>query len=76
MANAHTLSTSCTGVYTVEAAAAILEKTVNQSGLVDNFEMYFQSERCYDPLPNFKMLSIKYWKPESAIWAIGELFFI
>ena len=49
MAKGHTLGTSCTGVYTVETALAIVEKTVNQSGLVKGLNVYYQSSRCFDP---------------------------
>ena len=48
LATGHSLSSACTGVYTVEAGAAILQKTINQSGLVDGLDVYLQSERCWD----------------------------
>ena len=52
IARGHTISTSCTGVYTVETAAAIVEKTVNQSALVDGLDVYFQCNRCFDSFLN------------------------
>ena len=43
---AHVLSSCCTGVGTVECAAAILEKTINQSGLL-GFQVYLQNKKCF-----------------------------
>lgn len=48
LAKGHYLTSACTGVYTVEAGAAILEKTINQSGLVDGLDVNLQSDRCWD----------------------------
>ena len=44
---AHSISSSCTGVYTIECAAAVLEKTINESKLVSDVDVYFQSDRCF-----------------------------
>ena len=44
---ASTLTTSCSGVYTVECAAAVVEATINESGLLP-FEVVLVSERCFE----------------------------
>ena len=47
---AHGISSCCTGVYTVECAAAMVEKTVNeQSSSTLGFEVYLQSKSCFEP---------------------------
>ena len=43
----HFISSACTGVYTVECAAGLIEKTVNGSNLVD-FKVYLQSQSCFE----------------------------
>ena len=43
------MSTACTGVYTVECAAAIVQKTVQESNLVD-YPVAFHSDRCWESL--------------------------
>ena len=42
------ISSSCTGVYTAECAAAMVEKTINTSKLLD-FDVNWQSLSCFEP---------------------------
>lgn len=42
------ISSSCTGVYTAECAAAMAEKTINTSKLLD-FDVNWQSQSCFEP---------------------------
>lgn len=47
---ANGISSCCTGVYTVECAAAMIEKTVNEtSSPTLGFDVYLQSKSCFEP---------------------------
>ena len=49
-------SSSCTGSFSGEMALAVVEKTVNQSGLMDR-QAFFSPVRCHDACVHFSMFS-------------------
>ena len=47
LAKCRSITSSCTGVYTVECGAAVVQKVVEKSGLV-NFPVLYKCDRCFE----------------------------
>ena len=60
LSTGHLISSSCTGVYTVECAAAILENIINSSNVLKD-PVYWQSHSCFEPCPWQRQISLDYF---------------